>query len=718
MAEVENYKPTVSQRPGVEWEGDDAEVTSPVYDAPVPNQEQILTDSGYDPEIWELADAPKISTWDAQFDGQIVRMWSYKFQPRRKVFLNDEDLRDIRNRVRKHKSIQLKEVDGNLAMVVCLADWQIGKADGYGLEGTIKKIKHDIAAITKRIKELRKIGRKIDTLIVVGMGDMVESCDGQYSTQIFRTEANRKEQILIIVDLLVEAMMAWAKLFPRIVISAVPGNHGENRKDFKMFTTKGDNDDLLVFELLRRVLDINPEVYGHVEWVIPEEDIFSIIKTHGRTLAFSHGHISGGGGEPQTKIKKWWYDHSFGKSPLAEADILTTAHYHHFSVVEYDNDRIHIQCPTVDGGCYSEDTEVLTKDGWKLHQNMTLDDEVAVFDPDSQVLDWMNPTKIHEFDYSGIMHNWTGRYMDLLVTPNHRMVMKNNQRWSGKSSDPQSWNFTYSEDVDSDVWNRIPVSAEWVDYEDDLKEIKLHSDYTIKDIDSFLYLIGMYISEGNLTNGHVVISQNAGPIAEKIRTSLDSLGVDYKVYSSTAKSGKEHLRFFIGVKDNPYLCAWLAGNCFIYSKFKEIPELPLSIRQKNILLGALMDGDGDEYGRYHTTSRHLADQFQRLAIQCGLQTMITKVTREDPWSDKYIVYTNSRREFAIRKNRHLSEVEYDGKVYCLTVPTGAYVTRRNGKMAICGNSEWFEDLKGLNSRTGTLTYLVGGEKPYQDLEIM
>jgi hypothetical protein len=33
--------------------------------------------------------------------------------------------------------------------------------------------------------------------------------------------------------------------------------------------------------------------------------------------------------------------------------------------------------------------------------------------------------------------------------------------------------------------------------------------------------------------------------------------------------------------------------------------------------------------------------------------------------------------------------EYKGFVYCLTTPTGAYITRRNGKVGISGNSANF-----------------------------
>jgi hypothetical protein len=36
-----------------------------------------------------------------------------------------------------------------------------------------------------------------------------------------------------------------------------------------------------------------------------------------------------------------------------------------------------------------------------------------------------------------------------------------------------------------------------------------------------------------------------------------------------------------------------------------------------------------------------------------------------------------------------------------------------------GGSEWFEDLTGTSSRTGTLTFVVDdSDRPYRDLEII
>ena len=46
----------------------------------------------------------------------------------------------------------------------------------------------------------------------------------------------------------------------------------------------------------------------------------------------------------------WWKDQAFCNTLIGSAKILVTGHYHHFSVIEYDMDKMHIQCPAMDGG--------------------------------------------------------------------------------------------------------------------------------------------------------------------------------------------------------------------------------------------------------------------------------------------------------------------------------------------------------------------------------
>ncbi len=71
--------------------------------------------------------------------------------------------------------------------------------------------------------------------------------------------------------------------------------------------------------------------------------------------------------------------------------------------------------------CYSEDTEILTRRGWLPFGKLADSDEVATRSEGGQ-FGWEHPTARHEFDYSGDLIRFCSRAIDLLVTPNHRIL--------------------------------------------------------------------------------------------------------------------------------------------------------------------------------------------------------------------------------------------------------------------------------------------------------
>lgn len=341
--------PPAAWKPGVHWDGNEGEIVSNPTSQPTPHFEDILLMWGYDPKLYEIIEPVKVSTWDSQTAEGTERLWSYRAGVRRKTeAANAISYKDLVREIKKHRP--LGDVpDGDATFVVCIADTQFGKGDGDGLEGTIKRFQDAIIGVEARIKALRKTGRKLGTLVVAGLGDIIEGCDGNYSQQVFTVQANRREQIRIARRLIRDALARWSKLFKRVVVLAVPGNHGENRKDGKSYTETGDNDDVMVFEILAEVLAENPSAYGHVEFRLPRNEIAAVLECDGVIVGFTHGHITKGGGTPQGRVKNWWESQSFGNRPVGDAQILLTGHYHHLSVIQYGY-KTHIQTPALDGG--------------------------------------------------------------------------------------------------------------------------------------------------------------------------------------------------------------------------------------------------------------------------------------------------------------------------------------------------------------------------------
>ncbi|MFA5312106.1 MAG: hypothetical protein WC375_02165, partial [Methanomassiliicoccales archaeon] len=126
--------------------------------------------------------------------------------------------------------------------------------------------------------------------------------------------------------------------------------------------------------------------------------------------------------------------------------------------------------------------------------------------------------------------------------------------------------------------------------------------------------------------------------------------------------------------------------------------LGLPKRELCIILNALMDGDGNirftpsrkvRY-KYTTTSMTLADNVQEIAFKIGYDPKISIEKSSDPkHKDKFIVFwSESIRNVNYRavKDKNISREYYNGKVWCFTVRNGFFVTRRNGKISIHGNS--------------------------------
>jgi hypothetical protein len=70
--------------------------------------------------------------------------------------------------------------------------------------------------------------------------------------------------------------------------------------------------------------------------------------------------------------------------------------------------------------CLSMDHEVLTRNGWKFHEQLNMDDEIATLEDNIMV--YKKPTNIFHYpDYKGKMYHIKTQSIDLNVTDGHRM---------------------------------------------------------------------------------------------------------------------------------------------------------------------------------------------------------------------------------------------------------------------------------------------------------
>jgi len=334
-------------QPGVTWMGDEGIITTaPIEGEKAPDWSAVLRIWGLDPEGFDVVEPVLFNVWGDTL-GILNRQWKGKVV--RKGKQNNADIEELIKEIKKHKGKERREFTGDSSLVVCVSDWQTGKRDGDGLKGLIGRWLQAINDVEFRLKELNKIGRAVDSITVLCLGDLVEGCDGHYDIQTFTVELDRRDQVKVARRLLRDALIRWSKLVPSITVAAVGGNHGENRKNGKAFTTLNDNDDVALVESIAEIFGANPEAYGHIKFAIPKEELSLTLEVKGKIIGITHGHLARSSGGPESKLRRWIADQTLGRQSIGDCDILVTGHYHTFKLADWGGVKW-LQAPALDGG--------------------------------------------------------------------------------------------------------------------------------------------------------------------------------------------------------------------------------------------------------------------------------------------------------------------------------------------------------------------------------
>lgn len=333
--------------PGVTWDGSEGFVTTaPMVGDNAPDWSGVLKVWGLDPDAFSVVEPVLFNVW-GDTTGTLNRQWKGKVV--RKLASQKQDIDEMIREVKKHKGKNLEPKVTGASLVVLASDWQTGKKDGDGLKGLVGRWLKAIEDVEMRLRELKKIGRPIDSIVVLCLGDLVEGCDGHYDIQTFTVEIDRRDQVKVARRLLRDALIRWSKLVPSITVAAVGGNHGEHRKNGKAFTTLNDNDDVALVESVAEIFQANPEAFGHIRFAIPKDELSLTLEVQGKIIGITHGHLARSTGGPESKMRRWIADQTLGRRKIGDCDILVTGHYHSFKLADWGGVKW-IQAPALDGG--------------------------------------------------------------------------------------------------------------------------------------------------------------------------------------------------------------------------------------------------------------------------------------------------------------------------------------------------------------------------------
>jgi len=345
---MESRKRSAEWTPGVSWDGNEGVVTTEAMEGDThPDWSGVLRIWGLDPDNFAVVEPVLFNVW-GNTEGSLNRQW--KGRVVRKGAKERADIDHLIQEIRKHKPRERKPlIEGSASLVVVAADWQVGKKDGDGLKGLVGRWLQAIDDVEARYKELKKMGRPIESITVLCLGDLVEGCDGHYDIQTFTVEVDRRDQVKIARRLLRDALIRWSKFAPEITVAAIGGNHGENRKNGKAFTTLNDNDDVALVESVAEIFQANPEAYGHIKFAIPTDSLSLTVEVGTKIIGITHGHLARAGAGVEAKLRRWIADQTLGRNKIGDCDILVTGHYHSLKMADWGGVKW-LQAPALDGG--------------------------------------------------------------------------------------------------------------------------------------------------------------------------------------------------------------------------------------------------------------------------------------------------------------------------------------------------------------------------------
>ena len=363
--------------------------------------------------------------------------------------------------------------------------------------------------------------------------------------------------------------------------------------------------------------------------------------------------------------------------------------------------------------CHDEQTEVLTKSGWKLFQDTTMEDEFATRSPSGRFM-WQFPIAIHQYINQDTMLHFTATGLDLCVTPNHRLLLtstnRSDEEWFDTADRAKRrgheaivrtckyWKGYFPDFIITDGRSE-DGAKKFIQIKGNKKNSAWESfgreDNRNINLKDFMAFLGLYISEGSCsgvkngkrTGGRISISQvSHSKHCNDIKHLLAKINPSFRYDGKNFRVGDMGLADIVFPLGNKYT--------------KTLPEwvLNLPVKYLEILWEWALKGDGhvtpEGYRNYATVSPKLAGQLQEILQKCGRSASILKQkpSRIPQLKDGRLVkattvcYLVSERRSKCSVVPIPKEIPYNGMVYCASVPNGTLYTRRNGYAIWSGNS--------------------------------
>lgn len=311
----------------------------------------------------------------------------------------------------------------------------------------------------------------------------------------------------------------------------------------------------------------------------------------------------------------------------------------------------HYQCCGITE-CFPADHELLSRRGWISVADVALDDEIATFNPEKNVVEYQKPTRVHNYSYNGDLVKIKTDRVDLLVTPNHRMIVKKKTSGMRAPYDEAKWVEYTAEELLNPIGKLIPVSTNGIfSREKNKKAIFIPKTeygstgnkgneptgdgYYVEDIELLAEFCGLMASEGWLGNGNqydcsvnfgqAVVHQDVIDRWKYIISQLPFREWRTSVSMGKRRNGEKTCEVITWTNSNKTLNRWIEEQTGKGFDKKHIPDFVLQSDSQDVqasFFRGMMAGDGhvyhdDCYG-IRSGSQQMVNDLQALGVHLRL----------------------------------------------------------------------------------------------------
>ena len=308
--------------------------------------------------------------------------------------------------------------------------------------------------------------------------------------------------------------------------------------------------------------------------------------------------------------------------------------------------------------CYSEDTKILTQKGWKYFTEIDENTPVAQVLEDGSY-EFVKPLKYIEQEYEGDMCEFSDHHgkVNLLVTPNHRMIFKQNGVLKTQLAEKAPSNGYFGKNI-------VRTAR---------AKNKGRSLTPLERIKIAFQADGSYCT--GMTSAIRFSFSKKRKIA-RLKKLAEDANIPYEVYNLSDGRVEIHLKIFSHFFFKNFSWVDISDLCSNWSEefMEELSHWDSSIRNSGRF-------------KFDTTVEEVMTVVELIAIAAGKGILISKASddRKDIFSDVYTAHIMKKNTIggqAWTKNT----VKYKGHVYCVTVPSGMLLVKRGRGTAVCGNS--------------------------------